>query len=464
MSHIAKGANSFVPTVALRVAVRHEPGPGAPLVEAAALLLDASGRARGDGDMVFHGRPLHPSAAVRHMGGAHDPSVQWLELDLPRIEADVERVLVVCSTDNGTVGALAQPTVEAFAPDGVPVVRYTVTDATTETAFVFGEFYRRAGGWKFRAVSQGYASGLAGLTTDFGLAVAAVATAPAPVVPLPAPASPGPVPLAGVSRTSAPVPFAPPPPPPPPPPVSAGQVPFAPPPHPAPAAAPTAIPSAVPVAVPTAPIVPPSQARPGDAWTFGPVFEPYTVEGKGSQVVTADRVPPGPGPVLVEMTHEGDGYLCVQRLDERNKDDHLVFNSLLKNFRGSAAVDQFNGRRLRLRVQADKRWTLTFRPLVDARRLELGHELTGRGPEALLYTGPVADLKVRLRDEEGDGGYWCMRGYEVAGHTTIAAATENLLVNEVGRSVKVSSPLPEGPLLVLFDAAEGPWRIKLRAV
>ncbi|MEU9166063.1 TerD family protein [Streptomyces sp. NPDC048424] len=450
MSHIAKGANTYVPTVALRVAVRHEPRPGAPLVEAAALLLDANGTARGSADVVFQGRPVHPSAAVRHARDARDACAQWLELDLPHIEAEIERVLVVCSTDGGTVGALAQPTVEAFAPNGVSVVRYTVTDATGETAFVFGEFYRRAGGWKFRAVGQGYTCGLAGLTSDYGIEVTAApptpTPAPAPVpatlppapAPAPAPVSPsapalvsppsGPVLLSGVSKSSDLPPF----------PVS----------------------SSVSAGGPA--LLAPSHSRPAGAWSFGPVFEPYTIEGKGRQVVTADhRVPPGP--VLVEMTHEGDDYLCVERLDQRNKDDQLVFNSTLEDFRGRAAVEPSEGRPLRLRIQASHRWTLTFRPLADARRLEFGRELTGRGPEALLYTGPVADLKVRLRDETG-GSLCCMYGYEVAGHTRIAEAPESLLVNEAGRGARVSTPLPEGPLLLRFIDAEGSWRLKLRTV
>ena len=49
---------------------------------------------------------------------------------------------------------------------------YDVADATTETAFVFGELYLRAGQWKFRAVGQGWESGLAGLATDYGITVA----------------------------------------------------------------------------------------------------------------------------------------------------------------------------------------------------------------------------------------------------------------------------------------------------
>ncbi|MEV7446211.1 TerD family protein [Streptomyces sp. NPDC091204] len=202
MSHLAKGANSHVPTVALRVAVRHEPHPAAPRVEAAALLPDANGTARTGADVVFQARPVHPSAAVRHTGDPHDDGAQWLELDLPHIEAEIERVLVVGSTDSAAVGDLAQPTVEAFAPNGISVVRYTVTDATTETAFVFGEFYRRAGGWKFRAVGQGYASGPAGLTSDYDIEVTAAPAPPAPVpsAPVPAPAA---LPAAAAPRPAA---------------------------------------------------------------------------------------------------------------------------------------------------------------------------------------------------------------------------------------------------------------------
>jgi hypothetical protein len=72
-------------------------------------------------------------------------------------------------------------------------------DATTETAFVSGELYRRGGQWKFRAVGQGYASGLAGLATDFGISVdeepqPAPAPAPIPAAPAPIPAAPAPEP------------------------------------------------------------------------------------------------------------------------------------------------------------------------------------------------------------------------------------------------------------------------------
>ncbi len=52
------------------------------------------------------------------------------------------------------------------------LARYDLSeDASTETAMVFGELYRNGGEWKFRAIGQGYASGLAGIATDYGIAV-----------------------------------------------------------------------------------------------------------------------------------------------------------------------------------------------------------------------------------------------------------------------------------------------------
>ncbi|MEU7024566.1 TerD family protein [Streptomyces sp. NPDC046203] len=68
MTHRPKGANAPVPTVTLRVAAGCLQAPGGPTVEAAALLLDATGSVRGDADIVFHGRPSHPSGGVRHLG------------------------------------------------------------------------------------------------------------------------------------------------------------------------------------------------------------------------------------------------------------------------------------------------------------------------------------------------------------------------------------------------------------
>jgi tellurium resistance protein TerD len=56
--------------------------------------------------------------------------------------------------------------------DGAELTRYDLSeDASNETAMIFGELYRHAGDWKFRAVGQGYSSGLAGIARDYGVNV-----------------------------------------------------------------------------------------------------------------------------------------------------------------------------------------------------------------------------------------------------------------------------------------------------
>ncbi|MGV9789177.1 TerD family protein [Streptomyces sp. NPDC003435] len=185
-----KGSNTPVPTTALRVEVTRRAGPGIPDVDASALLL-ANGRVRADGDFVFYNQPAHPSGAVRHQGKetTGEQVTDTLLVDLARVEPGIERIVLAASADGGTFGqvpGLAVQISDAVTGDGA--ARFDSTGATVETAFVLGEFYRRQGSWKFRAVGQGYDSGLAGLATDFGITVDVPqhpAAAPAPAAPPP---------------------------------------------------------------------------------------------------------------------------------------------------------------------------------------------------------------------------------------------------------------------------------------
>ena len=47
----------------------------------------------------------------------------------------------------------------------------TITPETRSVAGRMTALYRRAGQWKFRAIGQGYASGLRGIAQDFGVNV-----------------------------------------------------------------------------------------------------------------------------------------------------------------------------------------------------------------------------------------------------------------------------------------------------
>lgn len=186
-----KGSNVPVPTTALRVELGWRSGPGVPDADASALLLVA-GKVRSDGDFVFYNQPTHSSGAVRHEGkrDAGGRVTDTLLVDLARVEPSIETVVLAASADGGTFGQVQDLYIEVRdAARGTVAARFDSTGATVETAFVLGEFYRRQGAWKFRAVGQGYSSGLEGLATDFGITVdepqhTAPAAAPAqPVAP-----------------------------------------------------------------------------------------------------------------------------------------------------------------------------------------------------------------------------------------------------------------------------------------
>ncbi|MFF5842681.1 TerD family protein [Streptomyces massasporeus] len=190
-----KGSNTPVPTAALRVELGWRTGPGVPDADASALLL-VSGKVRSDADFVFYNQPAHSSGAVRHEGkrDAGGRVTDTLLVDLARVEPEIETLVLAASSDGGAFGQVPDLYIEVQdAAQGAPVARFDNPGATTETAFVLGEFYRRQGSWKFRAVGQGYSSGLEGLATDYGITVdEPQQAAPAPVAAPAPPAAPQP--------------------------------------------------------------------------------------------------------------------------------------------------------------------------------------------------------------------------------------------------------------------------------
>ncbi|MGW0211928.1 TerD family protein [Streptomyces sp. NPDC003233] len=207
-----KGANAPVPTTALRVELGWRSGPGVPDADASALLL-ATGRVRSDDDFVFYNQPAHPSGAVRHEGKrtAAAGVTDTLSVDLARVEGAIERIVLAASADGGTFGQVPGLYIEVTdAVSGQAVARFDSPGATVETAFVLGEFYRRQGGWKFRAVGQGYSSGLEGLATDFGIIVDKPQYAAPPAAACPVTPPPPPAPLPPLPSTLPPAPASPP--------------------------------------------------------------------------------------------------------------------------------------------------------------------------------------------------------------------------------------------------------------
>lgn len=193
MTQMSKGSNIELSATRIRAELVWEGHPTAPDVDASALLLAPSGKVRSDDDFVFFNQPNHASGAIRKMPKQTVAALvrDALEIDLTRIEGGIDRIVLGSSADGGTFGQV--PGLHLLLTDlatNAQIARFDMTDATSETAFLSGEFYRRGAAWKFRAVGQGYAAGLEGLATDFGITVDDAPAAPvAPVAP-PVPVTP----------------------------------------------------------------------------------------------------------------------------------------------------------------------------------------------------------------------------------------------------------------------------------
>lgn len=149
-------------------------------LDASALLVGANGKVRTADDFIFYNQPAAKDGSVTHLGdnrsgeGAGDD--EQILIDLSLVGADVERVVVVVSIDQaderrqnfGQVrGAYCRVVNQANDQE---IVRFDLSeDAAPETSMLFAEIYRNGAEWKFKAVGQGYAAGLAGIANDFGV-------------------------------------------------------------------------------------------------------------------------------------------------------------------------------------------------------------------------------------------------------------------------------------------------------
>ncbi|MGW6460215.1 TerD family protein [Streptomyces sp. NPDC055078] len=178
MTHaMVKGSNVPLDATAVRAVLRWTPGAGVPDVDASALLLGPDARVRSDEDFVFYNQPRHPSGLVRRLPKKRvaEHLTDTVEADLAALDASVDQVVLAASSDGDTfqhVRDLRILLYDASSAGGEPLAVFDVRpDTGEETAIICGELYRRGDGWKFRAVGQGYPTGLVGLATEFGISV-----------------------------------------------------------------------------------------------------------------------------------------------------------------------------------------------------------------------------------------------------------------------------------------------------
>jgi tellurium resistance protein TerD len=151
-------------------------------LDASALMVDASNKILGDSYFVFFNNLTSPDGSVEHMGdnltGDGDGDDEVIKVNLAAVPAQVDKIVIAVSiyeaeTRGQSFGQVRNAYIRVLnQTDNGEIARYDLSeDASTETAMIFGEIYRNGNEWKFRAVGQGYSSGLAGIARDYGVNV-----------------------------------------------------------------------------------------------------------------------------------------------------------------------------------------------------------------------------------------------------------------------------------------------------
>ena len=151
-------------------------------LDASAIMLNTSGKVLSDSHFVFFNNLTSPDGTVEHTGdnltGEGDGDDEAIKVNLAAMSLEVDKIVFAVSIYDAdarrqSFGQVSNAFIRVVnAADERELTRFDLSeDASTETAMVFGELYRRGPEWKFRAVGQGYASGLAGIARDYGVNV-----------------------------------------------------------------------------------------------------------------------------------------------------------------------------------------------------------------------------------------------------------------------------------------------------
>ncbi|MFK7601040.1 TerD family protein [Deinococcus sp. SM5_A1] len=151
-------------------------------LDASAFTLKADGKVRADGDFIFYNNKVSSDGSVVHNGdnrtGEGEGDDETLDIDLSKVPADIDKVAIAVTIDEAdtrgqSFGQVGGAFIRVMNKDGgAEIARYDLSeDYSTETAVIFGEIYRNGADWKFRAVGQGFAGGLAPMARNFGVNV-----------------------------------------------------------------------------------------------------------------------------------------------------------------------------------------------------------------------------------------------------------------------------------------------------
>ena len=151
-------------------------------LDASAIGCKTDGKVVSDQHFIFFNNLASPDGSIQHTGdnltGEGEGDDEQIKVNVGTVPAEVDKIafpVSIYDADNRqqSFGQVRNAFIRVVNDaDGKELARYDLTeDASTETAMVFGELYRAGSEWKFRAVGQGYATGLSGIARDFGVSV-----------------------------------------------------------------------------------------------------------------------------------------------------------------------------------------------------------------------------------------------------------------------------------------------------
>ncbi len=151
-------------------------------LDASALMVGTNGKILSDQHFIFFNNLTSPDGSVEHTGdnltGEGEGDDEAIKVNLAAVPQEVDKIVVTVSIYDAenrqqSFGQVRNAFIRVVnQADNAEITRYDLSeDASTETAMIFGELYRNGAEWKFRAVGQGYSTGLSGIARDYGVNV-----------------------------------------------------------------------------------------------------------------------------------------------------------------------------------------------------------------------------------------------------------------------------------------------------
>lgn len=147
-------------------------GPSAELVPVA-IVCDVHGRVLSDEDLVFFNQLESADGSVRFLD---DGDAEEIDVDLGNVPDQVDTIVFAVYLDPDPrapkdFGSVRSMTIRVHGDDGRELVHFDLPPDRNRMidAVLLGELYRHRADWKFRAVGQGYSTGLAGIRADYGI-------------------------------------------------------------------------------------------------------------------------------------------------------------------------------------------------------------------------------------------------------------------------------------------------------